>query len=167
MGLSNEWQFQIIGKYSFINSPFSLTAGFSYSPMRGNEQMLIYDVFLDQEIQRDVTTKMDIWSFQLGTNYTFDLFSIKPFIAVSFSANYFDDVWIKFFETDYISEFRSYENGMRYGYSVGFGLDYSVFSNLDLEISTNYNSLNLLNRREEEELLNSINVLFNIYYILN
>ena len=167
MGLSNEWQFQINGKYTFINSPFSLTAGFSYSPMRGNEQMLIYDFFLNQEVQRDVTTKMDIWSFQLGTNYTFDLHSFKPFIALSLSANYFDDVWIEFTETDYISEFRSYKNGMRYGYSAGVGLDYIVLTKLELEISSNYNSLNLINRREEEELLNSVNVLFNIYYKIN
>ena len=135
--------------------------------MRGNEQMLIYDFILNQEVQKDVTTKMDIWLFQLVTNYTFDLNSFKPFIAVSLSANYFDDVWIEIAETNFISEFRSYINGIRYGYSFGVGLDYSVFSNLDLEISTNYNSLNLLNRREEEELLNSINVLFNVYYKLN
>ena len=167
MGLSNEWQFQIMGKYLFINSPFSLTAGFIYMPMRGNEQLPIYDFILNQEIQKDVTTKMDIWAFQLGTNYSFDMHTIKPFITVSLSANYFGDVWIEFSETDYISEFRSYQNGMRYGYCVGIGLDYCIYSNLELEVSSNYNSLNLLGRREEEELLNSINILFNIYYRIN
>jgi hypothetical protein len=95
------------------------------------------------------------------------LHSFKPFIAFSLSANYFDDVWIEFTETDYISEFRSYKNGMRYGYSAGVGLDYIVLTKLELEISSNYNSLNLINRREEEELLNSVNVLFNIYYKIN
>jgi hypothetical protein len=164
MDLSNELQFQICGKYSFEKSPFILSTGFNYFPMRGNEQMDVYDFVLMTEVSKDVTTKMDIWSFQIGANYFLEFYSIKPFMSVSLSANYFDDVYIELAETDYMSEFRSYKNGMRYGYSLGLGIAYDVFSNYAFELSSSYNSFNSLHKREGEVLLNSINILFNIYY---
>jgi len=167
MKLNTEWQFQVLGKYFFENSLFSLTAGFVYLPMRGYEPIYIYDFMLDQEIKYDGTTKMDIWCFQIETNYSFDLQPVKPFINFSLSANYFDDVWIEYAQADYLIEFRSYKNGMRYGYSAGIGMEYYVISNLMLELSSNYNSFNPVNKREGEELLNTINVLFNINYTIN
>ncbi|MDI6802409.1 MAG: opacity family porin [Bacteroidota bacterium] len=164
LGLSRELQFKFGAKYSFENLPLSLTAGLNYLHLRGNESMYIYDVFMQREFLKDVTTKMDIWSFQMGTNYFFSFYFLKPFVAASVSINYFDDVFIELAETDYTSEFRSYKNGMRYGYSLGMGISYNIFSNIELEFSTNYNSWNVFHRREAEEMLNSVNALVNIYY---
>ncbi len=164
LGLSNEWQFQLNGKYYIDNSPFSLTANLNYFRMRGNESIPIYDEILIRFIVQDVTSKMDIWSLQLGANYSFDLSPVKPFITVSFLSNYFDDVYIKIGDDESYSQFRSYKNGMRYGYSFGTGIGYCIIPNFELELSTNYNSLNVLHKRDGEALLNSINLLFNIYY---
>ena len=164
LGLSDELEFQLNGKYSLDNSPFSFTAGFNYFRMRGNESMPIYDNILERDIIKDVTSKMDIWSFQLGANYSFNLYSVRPFVAFSFLSNYLDDVYIEIAHGEYISQFPSYKNGMRYGYSLGAGMGYNIFSNFELELSTNYNSLNVLHKRDGEALLNSVNVLFNIYY---
>lgn len=166
MGLTNELQFHIAGKYTFDNSPFSLDAGFNYYPLRGNEQMMVYDFMAMTELPKDVTTKMDILSFQLGANYSLNFNAIKPFITASLSANYFDDFYIEFSEPDYKSEYLSYKNGMRYGYSIGIGIAYNIFSNLNLEVSSNYNAFNILHSRDGEELLNSVNVLAIIYYQL-
>ena len=167
MGLNTEFQLQAIGKFSFNNSPICLIAAFNYLPLRGTEQMLGYDEYLQYEFLQDVTAKMDIWSFQLGVNYYFNLSFLKPFFSASLSANYFDDMWIEFDRGDYIAEFRSYENGMRYGYSVGLGAAYEISKYFDAELSGNFNSFNQLGRREGEELLNSINVLLLIYYKIN
>jgi opacity protein-like surface antigen len=116
------------------------------------------------EIPQDVTTKMDIWSFQLGSKYSIIFYTIKPFITTSLTANYFDDFYIEFSEPNCNSEYRSYENGMRYGYNVGIGFAYNIFSNINLELSSNYNSFNVLNKRDGEELLNSVNVFVIFYY---
>ena len=161
---NNELQFQICGKYSFEDSPFSLSAGFNYSPMRGSEQMEVYDFVFETVVIKDVTTKMDIWSFQLSANYSFDIYPVKPFITLSFLSNYFDNVFIVIGDEEYFSQFLSYRNGMRYGYSLGLGIEYNVFSNVELVLSSNYNSFNVLHKREGEVLLNSVNILFNIYY---
>lgn len=166
MGLKNELQFQLGGKYSFDNSPFSLISFFNYSPMRGSDQILVYDFVRMSEVPRDVTAKMDIWSFQAGVNYSLNFYAIKPFITALLSANYFDDFYIEFSEPDYKSEYRSYKNGMRYGYSVGVGIAYNISSILNLEISGNYNDFNILHSRNGEELLNSFNVLAMFYYKL-
>jgi opacity protein-like surface antigen len=164
LGLNREPQFRLTAKYSFENLPVNLTADLNYLRMRGNEPMYVYDVLMQREFLKDVTTKMDIWSFQLGTGYDFNFYFLKPFITASVSINYFDDVFIEFAETDYVSEYRSYKNGMRYGYTFGAGLSYSLFSNTDIELSTNYNSWNVFNRRDGEETLNSVSALINIYY---
>lgn len=164
MGLKYELQFQLAGKYSFNDSPFSLDAILNFYPLRGKEQMMVYDFTAMTEVPKDVTTKMDIWSIQIGANYSLNFYAIKPFITASLSANYFDDFFIEFSEPDYKSEFRSYENGMRYGYNVGIGFDYNIFSNINLELSSCYNSFNVLHKRDGEELLNSVNVLAIIYY---
>ncbi|MCJ7552463.1 MAG: hypothetical protein MUO34_01145 [Ignavibacteriaceae bacterium] len=164
MGLNNELQFQLSGKYCFEDSPFSLSAGFDYSPMRGSEQMEVYDFVFETVVIKDVTNKMDIWSFQVGANYSFYIYHIKPFITVSFLSNYFEDVFIVIGDEENFSQFLSYRNGMRYGYSIGAGIGYDIFSTVEINLSSNYNSFNVLNKREGEELLNSVNVLFNIYY---
>ncbi len=164
MGLTNELHLQLGVKYFFDNSPFSLRAVFSYSPLRGTEQKMIYDFVLMAEVPKDVTAKMDIWGFQAGTDYYFNFYPFKPFFTVSLSANYFDDFYVEFSQPDYKSEYRSYKNGMRYGYSVGAGIAYYILSNLNLELSGSFNSFNVLNKREGEELLNSINIQVSIYY---
>ena len=164
MGMRTEFQFQLSGKYSFKDSPFNLFADFNYLPMNGNENMNVWYWFAEEGIESTVTNKMDIWSFQLGANYYFTRSSIKPFISASISANYFSDTWI---ETDidfYLTEYKSYENGMRYGYGVGLGAAYEISKYFDAELSGNFNSFNQLGRRDGEELLNSINVLLIVYY---
>ena len=164
LGLSNELEFKVQSKYSLDNSPFSFTAGFNYFRMRGNESMPIYDNILERDFIKDVTSKMDVWSFQFGANYSFNLYAVRPFITLSFLSNYLDDVYIEIADGEYISQFPSYKNGMRYGYSLGTGIGYNIFSNVELELSTNYNSLNVLHKRDGEALLNSVSVLFNVYY---
>lgn len=164
MGLNNELQFQLSGKYCFEDSPFSLIAGFNYTPMRGSEQLEVWDFVFETAVIREVTAKMDIWSFQLGANYSFNIYNIKPFITVSVLSNYFDDVSIVIGDEENFSQFLSYRNGMRYGYSLGAGIGYYIFSNTEINLSGNYNSFNVFNKRDGEELLNSVNVLFIIYY---
>ncbi|MFO7523999.1 MAG: hypothetical protein R6W68_00965 [Ignavibacteriaceae bacterium] len=164
MGLTSELQFQLAGKYAFDDTPFNLISSISYSPMRGSDQILVYDFVKMSEVPRDVTAKMDIWSFQVGAAYYLSFYAIKPFITASLSANYVDDFYIEFSEPDYKSEYRSYKNGMRYGYNAGAGIAYNFFSNLRLEVSGNYNSFNLLHSRDGEELLHTFNVLAIFYY---
>jgi len=107
---------------------------------------------------------MDIWSFQLGVNYSFNIEPVKPFIALRFLTNYFDDVYIKIGNDDNFNQFRSYKNGMRYGYCIGTGINYNIYKNIELEFSTNYNAMNVFHRREGEVLLSSMNLLLGIYY---
>jgi hypothetical protein len=107
---------------------------------------------------------MDIWAFKFGANYSFNIYRVKPFINASLLSNYFDDVFIKIGNDENYSQLSSYKNGICYGYSVGTGMGYDIFQNIELELSTNYNSLNVLHKRDGESLLNSISVLFNIYY---
>lgn len=164
LGLGKEFQFQIGGKYSLANSPISLIANIEYYRMRGNESMNIYDEFMEREFLYDVTTKLNIWSFQLGSTYSFNLFSLKPFVSASFLSNYFDDVYVELAQGRIITEYPDYANGMRYGFALGAGIMINVFSNIELEILTKYNIFNFLNRREGEEKINSVSVLFNVYY---
>lgn len=164
MDLSNELQFQINGKYFFNNSPFSLIAGLQYLRMTGNESVPIYSGTFKMPISQNVTTEMDIWNFKLGANYSFNISHLKPFISAALLSNYFDDVFVRIGDDENYSQFLSYKNGMRYGYSIGTGLGYDVFQNIELELSTNYNSFNVLNKRSGESLLNSIGILLNVYY---
>lgn len=164
MGLSNEMQFQVNGKYSFNNSPFSFVVGLQYLRMTGKESVPIYSETFKMPIYQNVTTEMDIWNFNLGANYSFNINRFKPFINATLLSNYFDDVFIRIGNDENYSQFLSYKNGMRYGFSIGTGLGYDVFQNIELELLTSYNSFNVLNKRSGESLLNSIGVLLNVYY---
>lgn len=164
LGLGKELQFQIGAKYSLANSPISLVANVEYYRMRGNESMNIFSEFMKRDFLYDVSTKLNIWSFQLGSSYSFDLFSLKPFVFASILSNYFDDVYVELAQDRTTTEFLDYENGMRYGFAFGGGIFYNNISNFGLEILTKYNIFNFLNRREGEEKINSVSVLFNAYY---
>ena len=164
MKLSTESEFQLNSKVSFSGFPFTLTAGLNYFCMRGNESMPIYDLILEREFERDVITKMDIWSLQIGVSYSLNIYNVKPFISVSALSNYFDDAFIVIADDDNFCQSLNYKNGMRYGYSFGAGIGCDVFSNIELQLSANYNSLNVLHKRDGEELLNSVNILFNVFY---
>ena len=69
---------------------------------------------------------------------------------------------------------RDYQNGMRYGLCFGIGLGYSVIKDIDLEISANYDYMNLWNRRgvnqiyeihpSAEERMNILNIELGVYY---
>jgi DNA invertase Pin-like site-specific DNA recombinase len=60
--------------------------------------------------------------------------------------------------------YPDYKNGKRYGYCFSAGSDYMLEKNIDLEIRISYNSLNQFNRRNGEEVLNTIGASLNAYY---
>jgi opacity protein-like surface antigen len=164
LSLDNEIQFQLGAKYSLEDFPINLLLNVQYLRMRGTESMNIYDNFLGREFLYDVTTKLDIWSLQVGSSYSYYFYSLKPFITASVLFNYFDDVYVELAQDRHLSEYPDYENGMRYGYSLGLGVSYNIFNNIELELLSRYNDLNFLNRRDGEVKLASTSLLLGIYY---
>lgn len=164
LSLNNEIQFQVGAKYSFLNFPFNLLAIIQYYLMRGNGLVNIYDNFLEREFQYKVTTKLDIWSLQFGGSYLLNFYPFRPFITASALFNYFGDVYVELAQDKSLSEYPDYENGMRYGFSLGAGISYNIYSNIELELQSRYNDLNLLHRRDGEEKLSSTSILLNVYY---
>ncbi len=163
-GLKKEHLFQAGLKYALNQLHINFKTIFGYHTLRGNEQLIIYDNTLMIELSKDVTTKMDVWSFQTDVDFTLDYFIIKPFITALFNANYFDDLYIEIAEPNFKSEFSSYDNGLRFGCSAGIGFAYNIFYKLNLEITGNYNAFNIFGKRDGEQALNSISIEAMLFY---
>ncbi len=163
-------------KYGFNNTPFDIITQIHYIPFRGNQSVNIYNSLLNQDILDKVTTKIDIWSFEIGGRYSLNMWKVKPYFTTSVLLNYFGDTWLQFEHDNDISEWRNYQNGMRYGLSFGIGLEYKIMNNINFEIGTNYNYMNIWNRRganpidkihpSTEEKMNTLSIALSFYYVI-
>ena len=168
----NDFAFNI--KYGFKYLPISIVTQIHYMPLRGNQSVNIYDSFFQQNILYDITTKIDIWSLNIGVRYATEIFKVKPYLAASMLLDYFGDTWLEFENGNNLFMRRDYQNGMRYGLCFGIGLGYEAIKNIDVEIGANYNYMNLWNRRganpmdeihpSVEERMNILNIELSVYY---
>ena len=174
LNFKNGYDFAVNIKCRFKYIPFSLVTQINYIPLRGNQSVNIYDDLLKQNILNDVTTEIDIWSLKIGARYATEIQKVKPYLTASMLLNYFGDTWLQFEHDNNITLWRNYQNGMRYGLSIGFGLGYEIINNINLEIETNYDYMNLWNRRganpidkihpSVEERMNTLNIELGVYY---
>jgi opacity protein-like surface antigen len=161
-------------KFKYELSSFGIIAQARYIPFRGRQSAEIYNLLYMQTIKEDVTTIIDVWSFGFGGRYIIDIDKFKPYAAVSLLMNYWGDTWFRFEYFDQIVLGRSYKNGMRFGLNFGLGVSYEIMKNVLCEIESNYNYMNLWNRRKvdpadelhpsSEEKMNTLNVEFTVYY---
>ncbi len=172
----NENDFSVNVKYAFEYFPLSLVTQIHYIPMRGKQSADIYSQAYFKTIQNEVTTKIDIWSFSIGPRYELEIKKLRPYITASLLLNYIGDTWLQFEYYNDLSMWRNNQNGMRYGLSLGFGVGYEAFSNIDFEIGANYNYMNLWNRRganpedkihlSVEERMNTLNISLRVFYLI-
>jgi len=172
----SENSFMLEIDYGIKNIPISLMTQINYIPMRGNGSVSIYDYLAKENIQENVITKLDIWSFCIGTIYKINLNKIKPYAKALFLANYFGDTRLEF---DYgsIELIRpDYKNGMRYGLNFGLGIKYEIFKEIGLDIEGSYSFMNIWNGRTEnpanysyesvEAKMNTLNLSIGLDYII-
>jgi hypothetical protein len=162
----NEPDFALATKYSL--KVFDLTAQIHFIPMRGGQvvEVPMFDGKQTRILYPSVTTKMDIWSFQVGARYSVEVRGFRPFFAASCLMSYFGDTRLQFDYGDLTTHLSNYTNGMRYGYRVGLGVGYTVTPKFDIELGGGFNSMNPVNGRAGEGRMNTIDIALSAYYTI-
>jgi opacity protein-like surface antigen len=160
----NEYEYAINSKIRFSNYPISLIAQVHYIPMRGKENVEMWDLYSYQSHYENVTTINDIWSYRIGVRYDVKFNDFYSFCNASYLMNSWKDAKLQFDYNERITTLPQYRNGMRYGYNSGIGIGYEISSVFEIEMEGSYSFMNEYNVRDGEVKMNTVNILFTTYY---
>lgn len=153
-------------RYDISDLPLSFTAEIHFQALRGHTEQDIFNFYLNHQEHFKYITELDIWTLAVGSRYSIPFDDLQPFVSAAFLTNYLGDLIVESKLDESTSYRPDYKNGLRYGFSFGLGTSYSLTKYFDIEIKASYNMLNQFNRREGEEILNTIGTALNIYYHL-
>lgn len=170
MNFSSEFNLNGMVSYSFNEIPLSIYTRVSYIVMRGNgNEMLSPDVFQPSIPPENflITTKMNVLSISFGSKYIFSSWNFRPLVLFEAQLNNFSDINIEAKNNNYEKEWLSTEGIERVGLAIGGGLNYNLYSFIDLELIAKYNEYNLFNKRAGEDNLRSIDFYLLFIYSIN
>jgi opacity protein-like surface antigen len=154
----------IKAELSFPGSPFMVNGEITYLFMSGSGHFES-SVYVPA-IQGDVETKNHLFSLALGGEWQVFQGPVRPYLGADFLINSFGDLIRRSANSAGTYEYRS-GGGMRYGFGVGVGTQFSITPTIEIDVSGKYNVYNVFGQERFESTLGAINtkvsVLFSVF----
>ncbi len=145
-GISDGAAYGIAAKYGFTESPFSLTARFSYMPLSGDSERYFKQPESDSLYYEAVQqVKISSEMYQLGLGAQYKLKEGRSFFAYASAeafGSYTGDFEIKTVTVETANN-ETVDGFFRFGASIGLGVEVKISKVISMDISGKYSVFNI------------------------